>query len=143
MSDSQSSFHAQSPGAFRFPGTHRLKSRKILGRAFEDGDVKPHKAWPLLMKIVPEKLPKPVPTQAAFAVSKRRFPRAVDRNRIKRLLREAWRHERHPLESHLKKAGVQWAIVFIFVGQEMPDAQRCRKALQQLIKKATSSPKTT
>ena len=42
-------------------------------------------------------LPHDVPFQAAFSVGKKRFRRAVDRNRIKRLLREAWRLEKSRL----------------------------------------------
>jgi ABC-type sugar transport system ATPase subunit len=51
-------------------------------------------------------------------------------------MREAWRHERHDLESELVQMHKQWAIVFIFVGQELADAQRCRKAIQKLVKQA-------
>lgn len=94
------------------------------------------KAWPVLMKVVEADLPTKVPTQSAFSVPKRRFGRAVDRNRVKRLMREAWRHERHDLESELVQMHKQWAIVFIFVGQELADAQRCRKAIQKLVKQA-------
>ena len=88
------------------------------------------------MKIVPADLPESVPTQAAFSAAKRKFPRAVDRNAIKRQMREAWRHERGPLENALRELEAQWAIVLIFVGQEIPDAARCRKAVGKLVGKA-------
>lgn len=91
------------------------------------------------MKIVPAALPENVPTQTAFSAAKRKFPRAVDRNAIKRRMREAWRHERGPLESALRLREEQWAIVLIFVGQEIPDAARCRKAVAKLVGKALSA----
>jgi ribonuclease P protein component len=123
----------------RFPKRERLKSKKLLDLAFAHGGEKPLKAWPILMKIVPTDLPEKVPTQTAFSAAKRKFPRAVDRNAIKRQMREAWRHERGPLESALRDHGVQWAIVLIFVGQEIPDADRCRKAMGKLVGKALAA----
>lgn len=122
--------------SFRFPRSNRLKSKKLLDKLFTPGGERPLKAWPVLMKVVAADLPTQVPTQAAFSVPKRRFGRAVDRNHVKRLMREAWRHERHDLESQLMAMQKQWAIVFIFVGQELTDAQRCRKAIQKLVKQA-------
>ena len=124
------------PRRHRLPKAHRLKSKKLLDALFAPGGERPNKAWPLLMKVVEADLVTHSPTQAAFSVSKRRFARAVDRNQIKRHLREAWRHERHDLEEQLVKLQKQWAIVFIFVGQELADAQRCRKAIQKLVKQA-------
>lgn len=124
------------PRRHRLPKAHRLKSKKLLDALFAPGGERPNKAWPLLMKVVEADLVTHSPTQAAFSVSKRRFARAVDRNQIKRHLREAWRHERHDLEEQLEKLQKQWAIVFIFVGHELPDAKRCRKAMRKLTAQA-------
>ena len=52
------------------------------------------KAFPILARAVQTELSHEVPFQAAFSVGKKRFRRAVDRNRIKRLMREAWRVEK-------------------------------------------------
>lgn len=130
---------ATTTSSLKFPKQQRLKSRKLLDAAFGPHKEKPLKAWPILMRVVPASLPARVPTQTAFSVAKRRFPRAVDRNRIKRLMREAWRHERAALEKDLVQGQQQWAIVFIFVGQELPDAARCRKAIRKLVAKSRAN----
>ena len=80
-------------------------------------------------------LPEMVPCQAAVSVSKKRFKRAVDRNRIKRLLREAWRLEKIPVEKALHTHGKQRAIVFIFTGSEIPTFEAIRLCVQSVLKK--------
>ena len=46
-------------------------------------------------------LPEGVPAQVLIATSKRKFHHAVDRNRVKRQLREAYRHNKHLLTDRL------------------------------------------
>ena len=84
------------------------------------------KAFPLMARAMEATLPHDVPFQAAFSVGKRRFRRAVDRNRIKRLLREAWRLEKGELAKNWKSGAPQWAVVFIFVGNEIPSFSDCQ-----------------
>ena len=80
-------------------------------------------------------LPHDVPFQAAFSVGKRRFRRAVDRNRIKRLLREAWRLEKGELAKNWESGSPQWAVVFIFVGNEIPSFSDCQHLIQRATKR--------
>lgn len=59
--------------------------------------------------------------QFGAGVSKRHFKRAVDRNRIKRLLREAYRTQKLPLQTHLEKSGKGYLKLFIlYTGKELP-----------------------
>ena len=85
------------------------------------------KAFPVLVRATAAPLTQDVPFQAAFTVGKKRFRRAVDRNRIKRLLREAWRVEKTALAKNWQPGAPQWAVVFIFVGQEVPSFEDCRR----------------
>ena len=95
------------------------------------------KAFPILARAVQTELTQEVPFQAAFSVGKKRFRRAVDRNRIKRLMREAWRVEKTALAKNWKPDAPQWAVVFIFVGKELPAHSDCqfhlRRAIQRLV----------
>ena len=85
------------------------------------------KAFPILARAVQTELSHEVPFQAAFSVGKKRFRRAVDRNRIKRLMREAWRVEKTALAKNWKPDAPQWAVVFIFVGNEIPSFSDCQR----------------
>ena len=49
-----------------------------------------------------------------FAVPKKRVPRAVDRNRIRRLMREVYRMNRSTLRAGAEDAGRELRIVVVF-----------------------------
>ena len=68
-------------------------------------------------------------------MGKKRFRRAVDRNRIKRLMREAWRVEKTALAKNWKPDAPQWAVVFIFVGNEIPSFSDCQLLIQRAAKR--------
>ena len=71
----------------------RLKSKKLLGKLYEEG--KSIKVFPLRMVYIQTEHTSKFPVQVGVSVPKRNFKRAVDRNRIKRLLRETYRKEKH------------------------------------------------
>lgn len=60
------------------------------------------------------------PVRVAFGVPKRNFKSAVKRNRIKRLLREAYRKNKHELYSPLELKSVKIVVMFIYTGKEVP-----------------------
>lgn len=61
-----------------------------------------------------------VPLQAGFTVSARNFKKAVDRNRIKRLMRECYRLQKNDLKTTLEKNHRILAIFFIYTWNEIP-----------------------
>ena len=69
------------------------------------------------------------------SVSKKRFKRAVDRNRVKRLVREAYRLNKGALFEELAAEEQQLAWMIIFVGKELPEYQQVEKAMKKLLRK--------
>jgi len=63
-----------------------------------------------------------------FAVPRRGVSLAVDRNRVKRLLREAFRANKERLYEAADKTNVQLALIFIFRNGRRADVRRLRYA---------------
>ena len=126
--------------SFTFPRSERLKSKKILERTFAEGEKV--KAWPLVVRRLKTELPEEVPCQVMVSVSKRLFKRAVDRNRIKRLLRENWRLQKNALVQSWATDETQNAVVFIYMGKEMPTFEIIEKAMGVAVEKMISKSNT-
>lgn len=86
------------------------------------------------------------PAQALFTAPKKRFARAHDRNRIKRLIKEAYRKEKQPLYDHLNNKGEKLSLAFIFTGNRIPDydyvEQKIKYLIRQLISVTNQEPST-
>lgn len=79
----------------------RLKSKKLIGNLYEEG--KSIKVFPLRMVYLQTEHTSTYPAQVGVSVPKRNFKRAVDRNRIKRLLRECYRKEKSLVYHEISK----------------------------------------
>jgi ribonuclease P protein component len=99
-----------------FPKSERLSGRLRLKEVATTGLTVNEHPFRLIGKRMA--LPTEDPAQAAFAVPSRNMPRAVDRNRMKRLMREAYRLHKGPILERLRGQGVQCAWLFIFQGRE-------------------------
>lgn len=73
--------------------------------------------------------------QAAFSVSKRNFKKAVDRNRIKRLMREAWRLQKNNLQDTLEQTSQQAVVFILFMGNDMPAYETVKEKTGTALKK--------
>ncbi|MFD0994002.1 ribonuclease P protein component [Tenacibaculum geojense] len=79
----------------------RLKSRKLIGRLYTEG--KTIKTFPLRMVYIQTEHTSDYPVQVGVSVPKRNFKKAVDRNRIKRLLRESYRKQKFTVYDNVDK----------------------------------------
>lgn len=75
------------------------------------------------------------PMQFGIGVSKRYFKKAVDRNRIKRLSREAFRTQCDTLREQLASRKIPLYVFVIFTGKEMPAFAECQTAMHQVLQK--------
>lgn len=101
-------------GEFSFFKREHIVSRKLIEKMFNGNGSKSVAAFPLRAIFLIESTIGPIdsidpmsksdtetqPVQVLFSVSKRHFKHAVDRNRLKRQLREAYRLNRHLLFTH-------------------------------------------
>lgn len=81
------------------------------------------------------------PVQAGFSVSSRKFPRAVDRNRIKRIGRECYRLQKHQLYEALQANPTQLAVFFIYTDKKIPDFPTLRDKFSVILKRLVKESK--
>lgn len=74
------------------------------------------------------------PARIAISVSKKKFKRAVKRNRIKRLTRETYRYHKQELYRYSQDSGTL-DILFIYMDHTVLDYNRIEKAMQAAIQK--------
>ena len=95
----------------------RLKSRKQIELLFQEG--KKFSITPFRVHYVFHELKNP-PLQFGVGVSSKNFKRAIDRNRIKRLVKEAYRLQKNALQQKVKEKKGQLHVFFIYNGKEIP-----------------------
>jgi ribonuclease P protein component len=98
----------------------RLKSRKIIQQLFKEG--KSFSVFPFRVIYIEEANPETY-LKAAFSVSSKNFKKAVDRNRIKRLMRECYRLQKKNLEKQLTENKKSLVIFLIYTKKELPEYQ--------------------
>lgn len=114
--------------------SERLKSRKRIDFLFTKG--KSFHAHPI--KVLFARVEEGEMLQAGVTVSSRNFKKAVDRNRVKRLLREAYRTQKSELQEILLKKDKRLIVFFIYVAKEMPVFADVYDKMGLLLKRVTT-----
>lgn len=119
---------------YTFKKEERLCSHKLIDKLFHNGSS--FLLYPYRIIFLKADKPLPVKAQVVINVSKRRFKHAVDRNLIKRRIREIYRlHKSEKLYAHLAE-GETLLLGIAYVGKEIHDyafiEERLQKALKNL-----------
>lgn len=112
----------------------RLKRRKIIEQLFNKG--KNINVFPFRVHYMPGNISSPV--QAGFTVSSRHFKKAVDRNRIKRLMREAWRLQKNTLQEKLSAAHKHLVVFLVYTGKDILPWETANEKIAVILNKLTS-----
>lgn len=117
-----------------FPKGERLCSRKAIEALFTSGS-RGLSAFPLRAIYKIERAGEDssrMPVQLLISVSKRHFRHAVDRNRAKRQLREAWRLNRDLIHDHLP-ADIRLNLAFIWLADELQPSDLIHRKVRNLL----------
>jgi ribonuclease P protein component len=115
-----------------FTKEERLCNKRLIDGLFHSGSsflCYPFKAsWLFIDE------PQQAPAQILFSVSKKRFKRAVDRNLIKRRMREAYRlNKQIQLYDLLTSAEKRIVLSVGYIGKEIADYTFMEKKMQKLL----------
>jgi len=123
----------------------RLKSRKQIEQLFDTGKsfvVAPFRVYFILNSELSKRNERS-PLQVGVGASSKNYKKAVERNRIKRLTREAWRLQKNELEEKVNASGKQLSVFFIYTSKELPDFTMVKDkvgvALKKLVDKIDES----
>ncbi len=121
-----------------FKKSERLCSRILMDRLFQ-GESHSVSAYPLRAVFLPVDTDEQKGVSVLISVPKKRFHDAVDRNRVKRLLREAYRKHKHFLAEQMTVREQGLLIAFIYVSAQIESTAYIEKRMTRLLEKIGES----
>jgi len=122
---------------FTLGKNERLKSRKQIEQLFNEGKsfyLSPFRIYYLVTPLITISVST---LQFGTGVSAKNFKRAVDRNRVKRLIREAYRLQKQPLQEGVMQEKLQLNIFFIYTSKELPAFNVVKEKVNLILNKLT------
>ncbi|MEQ6125070.1 ribonuclease P protein component [Pseudotenacibaculum sp. MALMAid0570] len=111
-----------------FGKQEKLKSRKLIGKLFDEG--RSIKKFPIRLVYLKTEHTSDFKVQAGFSVPKRNFKKAVHRNRIKRLLKEAYRLTKKEVYDELNQS---YILMFTFIGKKEPSYKEVEQKIREIL----------
>jgi ribonuclease P protein component len=110
-------------GNHRFSKEERLTRKKVIEFLFNKG--KSFTSFPLKLIFLPSAQ---APTQVLITVPARNFPKATDRNTLKRRIREGYR-----LNKDLLTPSTPFSLAYIYTAREILPSSKIHQAIQSLL----------
>lgn len=113
----------------------KLKSKKLIDKLFTEGQsVSTYPLRMVYIKTTPQNTDAPIKT--GVSVSKKHFKKAVDRIRIKRLMREAYRLNK---TTYFNNITTSYAFMILYIGNNKPTYNHVEQSMNKLFKKFTNA----
>jgi len=117
---------------YTFKKEERLCNKRLLEQLFSSGSS--FLCYPFRVSWLKAVTTQPAVVQVVFAVAKKRYKRAVDRNLIKRRTREAYRlHKEELLYQPLQEQDLQIILSINYIGKEINDFTLMDKKMVKLL----------
>ncbi len=123
-------------GRNTFKRTEKLKSSRIIGELINSGDTTT--VFPLKLFWNVNNFDKSAPVRIAVAVPARNIRSAVDRNRLKRRIREAYRLNKHILLEFLSHKNLYLNFVFLYLPKTISSYDQIAGALIKILMNISS-----
>jgi len=121
--------------SYSFPREERLRSKKLISELFRTGSS--FNLYPLRFVLLKHPEHSETPAQVLISVSKKYFKKAVDRNRLKRQIREAYRLNKYIL--HPEGKTIVAVLGIIYIGKEKNTFTIIRKKLISGLERSLTS----
>jgi ribonuclease P protein component len=118
-----------------FKKQERIVSNKLIETLFEKGNSQSLAAFPVrIVYAIQEHSGNGAPVQILISVPKKRFKHAVDRNRVKRQIRESYRKHK-TIVTDILPEGKQLLIAFIWLSDQHLGTEEIEKRIVLLLRK--------
>jgi len=118
--------------AYTLGKEERLYAQKRIDALFAQGQS--FISYPLRVVYIQKEHSNITPLVSILAsVSKKRFRKAVKRNRVKRLIKEAYRLNKKGFTTLALSCGTSFDIAFLYLKNELPDYTEIEKAMLKTI----------
>jgi len=111
----------------KFPKSERLRSKKQIEELFSRGTS--FTIYPLRVVFLRKPLESKLPNQVLVSIPKKVFKKAVDRNKLKRRIREAYRLNKQVIENG--QVGFYFIIGYIYIGKGIANYETIKDKLKQ------------
>lgn len=119
-----------------FRKQERLKSSKTIKQLFSGGHS--FLLYPFKVNWLPAKSGGMFPARVMISVSKKNFPKASERNHLKRLIREAYRKNKYMLYGYLGELGLYCDLSVVYIGKSKEDETTIERKIILLFQRLIS-----